>query len=248
MKALVFVLPIFAVVFTTDAEATTNEDSTLLSTILAKLQQLESRVMIRSHTRNIREATEKPIKAPAAAPECNCQPGVVTYVRWGNSTCPYGADTIYPGVVAGSWYDHIGAAADPLCLPHDPKYLQYQTGYQNGAHLYGAEYEVGGSLDHSHNRNIPCAVCQAYSRTTSLMVPSHYECPPGWTREYYGYLMAGHYGHKGATQYICIDKGLEQVPGSGGDTNGHLFYRVEAQCNQFIPCSDKELTCVVCTK
>jgi len=60
--------------------------------------------------------------------------------------------------------------------------------------------------------------------------------------------MAGHHGHKGATQFICIDKGLEQTPGSGTSTDGKLFYRVEAQCNQFIPCSSKELTRAVCTK
>ena len=80
------------------------------------------------------------------------------------------------------------------------------------------------------------------------MIPSHYECPNGWRREYYGYLMAGYVGHKAATQYTCVDRGLEQIPGSGESTAAKLFYTVEAYCNQFIPCSDKELTCVVCTK
>ena len=163
LKICFYIFAVFLFFAVTDAVATIEEDSALLSTILAKLQQLESKVMIRSHTRSIREATEKPIKAPTAAPQCNCQPGVVTYVRWGNSTCPYGADTVYSGVVAGSWFEHVGAAADPLCLPHDPKYLQYQTGYQGGAYLYGAEYQVSGSLDHSHDRNIPRAVYQGYS-------------------------------------------------------------------------------------
>jgi len=59
--------------------------------------------------------------------------------------------------------------------------MQYQAGYQGGAYIYGAEYEVSGPVDHSHQHNIPCAVCQAYSRTTSLMIPSRYEYPPGWT-------------------------------------------------------------------
>ena len=63
--------------------------------------------------------------------------------------------------------------------------------------------------------------------------------------------MAGHHGQKVATQitqYTCVDESLEQIPGSGGSTNGYLLYTVEAHCGQFIPCSDKELTCVVCTK
>ena len=60
------------------------------------------------------------------------------------------------------------------------------------------------------------------------MIPSHYECPSGWRREYYGYLMAGHHGHKSATQFTCIDKSIEQIPGSGSNTDGKLFYTVEA--------------------
>ena len=151
--------------------------------------------------------------------------------------------------MAGSWWKHTGAAIDPLCLPPNPQYLKYQKNYQNHAGLYGAEYEVpSGPLDHSHERNVPCALCQVSGHTNKIMIPSHYECPNGWRREYYGYLMAGNAGHIAATQYICVDKSLEQLPGSGANTNGYLLFTVEAHCDQHIPCSDKELTCVVCTK
>ena len=80
------------------------------------------------------------------------------------------------------------------------------------------------------------------------MIPSHYECPSGWTREYYGYLMAGYHGHKAATQFTCIDRSLEPIESSGGNTDGKLFYTVEVHCGHFIPCGEQELTCVVCTK
>ena len=60
--------------------------------------------------------------------------------------------------------------------------------------------------------------------------------------------MDGHYTHKAASQHTCVDKSLEQIPGSGANTNGYLFYTVEAYCGHHIPCSDKEITCVVCTK
>ena len=111
--------------------------------------------------RSTREATaeSKSVK-PRSTPECKCPLSVVTYIRWGNSTCPYGADTIYSGVAAGSWWQHEGAAVDPLCLPPNPQYLKYHASYQGWAHLYGVEYETGGTpLDHSHNRNMPCALC-----------------------------------------------------------------------------------------
>ena len=115
-------------------------------------------------------------------------------------------------LVAGSLFTHEGAAVDPLCLPHDPQYLKFQPGYQNWVSLYGAEYQTHHTpLDHSHDRNVPCALCQAYGRISKIMIPSHYECPSGWTRECYGYLMAGYYDHKAATQFTCIDRSLEPI-------------------------------------
>ena len=153
MKILALLL--LVAIFFTDAVEVNDEDinSPLLSYLLAKVQRLEAKQMV--GFRNTRQTTEKPTKPPVVAADnkqCNCPPaGVVTYTRWGNSTCPYGADTIYSGVVAGSWYDRIGAAVDPLCLPLDPQYLKHQLGHQNHAIIYGSEYETGGTpLDHSH--------------------------------------------------------------------------------------------------
>jgi len=45
-------------------------------------------------------------------------------IRWGNSTCPYGVDTIYFGFAAGSHYINEGAAVEPLCLLPEP-HAQY---------------------------------------------------------------------------------------------------------------------------
>ena len=51
--------------------------------------------------------------------------------------------------------------------------------------------------------------------------------------------------------YECIDSNPESVPGSSANTDGGLFYHVEATCNG-LPCppydTQKELTCAVCTK
>ena len=256
MKIKIFTLSLFVIIFLTDAMKVTDEDidSPLVTYLLAKVQRLESKMMARSNIRNTRETTDKPTTKPpvvaADNKQCNCPPSIVTYIRWGNSTCPYGADTIYSGVVAGSWYDHIGAAVDPLCLPSNPQYLKYQTGYQGYVRLFGAEYHTSSSssINHVDHRDVPCALCQVYGRTNKIMIPSHYECPLGWRREYYGYLMAGHHNLKAATQFTCVDKSLEMISGSGVDTGGYLFHTVEAYCGHFILCSDKELTCVVCTK
>ena len=80
----------------------------------------------------------------------------MTYIRFGNSICPYGADTIYSGVVAVSVHDQ-GAAADLLCLSPDPQYLKYQNGYQGYAKAFGAEYKLpdGSLVDQNHDHNVP---------------------------------------------------------------------------------------------
>ena len=134
----IFILSIFIVIFLTDAMEVTDEDinSPLVSYMLAKLQRLESKIMVRPNIRNTRQTTDKPTKQPVVATDnkqCNCQSNVVTYIRWGNSTCPYGADTIYSGVVAGSHYTHEGAAVDPLCLPPNPQYLNINLAIKIGS-------------------------------------------------------------------------------------------------------------------
>ena len=258
MRINIFALLYFAIIIFTDSAEVTDkdDDSPLVSYLLAKVQQLEAKMMVRPNTRNTRQTTEKPTKAPVVADnkQCTCPPsGVVTYTRWGNSTCPYGADTIYSGVVAGSYYGHEGAAVDPLCIPKtlSQQYLESNSGYQNYIHLYAGKYIIYGPLAHSYGRIVPCALCQVNGHTNKIMIPSRYECPSGWRREYYGYLMAGKHDHKAATQFTCVDESLEQIPGSGGNTNGYRFYTVEANADcggNFLPCSSTELTCVVCTK
>ena len=265
-------LVLFTVVLFTDAAMFNDNDidPSLVSYLLAKVQQLESKVMARPNiwdatnnmspwpntwdgkpsnirsSRSTRQAVAKSVKTRSTPVQCNCSLSVATYIRWGNSTCPYGADTIYSGFGAGSFYTHSGAAVNQLCLPPDPKYLKYKPDYQGWAELHGVEYETYAG--HSHDYDMACALCQVHGRTSTIMIPSHYECPFGWRREYYGYLMAGYHGHKASTQYTCIDESFEHIPGSKANYNGRLLYTVEAYCGNYFPCSDKELTCAVCTK
>ena len=186
--------------------------------------------------------------------------GGVVYTRWGRTTCPNttGMQLLYAGRAAGSHYTQKGGGANYLCLPEQPQYSTYTAGTQTGrAYLYGAEYETGGNfqdrigpLSSVGEHNVPCAVCYASTRETVVMIPAQYTCPSSWTREYYGYLMAEHHGTS-RTMYECVDQSPQSIPGSIANTNGALFWHVEVKCNG-IPCppydTQKELTCVVCTK
>ena len=177
--------------------------------------------------------------------------GGVVYTRWGKSSCPSitGTELVYTGRAGGSFYNH-GGAANYLCMPQDPEYtLQYRTtGTEYVNYVYGTEYEK--PIRGSHEHNVPCAVCSATTRQQLLMIPAKTSCPTSWTREYYGYLMSQYNNHK-RSMYECVDKDQESIPGSQANTNGALFYHVEANCNG-MECppynSNKELNCVVCTK
>ena len=85
MKTSILALPLFVAIFLTDAVEVTDEDvnSPLVSYLLAKIKQLESKMIVRPNIRNTRQTTEKPTKPPVVAADnkqCNCPPSVVTYI------------------------------------------------------------------------------------------------------------------------------------------------------------------------
>ena len=180
--------------------------------------------------------------------------GGTVYIRWGRTTCPnmLGTELVYEGIAAGSRYNHKGGGSNRLCLPKVPKYSNYQPGVQGYSPLHGSEYELNGvsPLPNVHDHNVPCAVCYVSTRSVVYVVPAMDDCPSGWTLEYSGYLMAQHYTQQRIT-FECLDKDPESIPGSAANTDGALFYHVEATCNG-LPCPpyypEKELMCAVCTK
>jgi len=82
------------------------------------------------------------------------------------------------------------------------------------------------------------------------MIPAKDTCPTGWTTEYFGYLMSEYYRYQ-RSQFSCVDNSFTAVIGSRHNHNGLLFYLVRGVCGS-LPCpnydSNKELSCVVCTK
>ena len=118
--------------------------------------------------------------------------GGVTYKRWGNSNCRSGATRVYAGRTGSTHATDRGGAANHLCMPDSPQYtLPYTPGVQGRSSLYGVEYESTVSAGGAQH-NAPCAVCYVADKNTVLMIPAQSSCLSGWTREYYGYLMAEH--------------------------------------------------------
>ena len=181
--------------------------------------------------------------------------GGVTYVRWGRTTCPNATDIelVYAGRAAGSLRVNTGGTSDILCLPEQPEYMNFTQGLDARSTINGAEYKTNNNqpLYDVHEQNVPCVICLATQRVSSLMIPARISCPDTWTLEYSGYLMTGKRDQQGRRSATCVDKDPETVPGEAEDTDGTAFHHIKATCNG-IQCppydSDKELTCAVCTK
>ena len=177
--------------------------------------------------------------------------GGTVYVRWGHNSCPGGgAQLVYAGRAGGSHYNQKGGGGNPQCLPLNPEYHSRQ-GTKNFGYMYGAEYQDTNVLvADSHDTDVPCAVCHVPTRNALYMIPAKYNCPEGWTREYYGYLMSGFHNHH-RTDFSCVDYSLTPVVGSKPNLDGFLFYAVRGACGS-LPCphyiQNKELSCAVCTK
>lgn len=182
------------------------------------------------------------------------------YTRWGRTSCPgNGSDLVYSGYAAGGHYTHKGASPNMLCLPEVPEWGEYVNGVSGqGGLIYGVEYEQSISDskalfgdDTLHDQDAPCAVCEVKQRTRKIMISGRTTCYDGWTREYWGYLMTGHYNHNAAHAYHCIDINPESLPGGNANVNGYLLYFVEVNCAN-LKCppyvTGREMTCVVCTK
>ena len=171
----------------------------------------------------------------------------VIYTRWGKTTCRSGASLVYSGTAAAPHAGH-GGGSNYLCMPPDPEYgLSYSPGVQGNSYLYGVEYEAT-VVPNRANHNAQCAVCLLSDKEVLLMIPAKTSCPDGWTREYYGYLMTEHIKR---TEYVCVDKDMDPVPGSQHHIGSGHFWHVEGHCDG-VPCPPynnyKELNCVVCTK
>ncbi|XP_035686189.1 collagen alpha-4(IV) chain-like [Branchiostoma floridae] len=182
--------------------------------------------------------------------------GGAVYTRWGKKTCRSGTTTVYSGVAGGTDHNQPGGGTNYQCLPTNPQWGRYQDGVHHArAFMYGAEYQLDTNVPFGstslHDDDVPCAVCYVPTRGSKLMIPARNICPTGWTQEYDGYLMAGHYNHPAAKEYVCVDEQPEAVTGGHANQNGALFYPVEARCGP-LPCPNyvegRELTCVVCTK
>ena len=151
--------------------------------------------------------------------------------------------------MAGTHRDQAGSA-EYLCLHKQPQFLSTRSGIQDQrSYLDGTEYRSsqGPVFNSMADHDAPCAVCYAPTRIAKITIPGRISCPPSWTREYYGYLMAGRYhtAHKSRVP-LCVDVNAQSVPGSATAYVDSLLYFIETRCRG-IACppysNGAEITC-----
>ncbi|XP_061185484.1 short-chain collagen C4-like [Saccostrea echinata] len=219
---------------------------------LVKLFQNQERVISNLQTRNSErdrdyERLSKEFQSVKSQLR-NLNNGGGVFVRWGRMTCPQNiSEQVYSGYAGGSRYDKPGGAANFVCLPPDPKLVSIQG---NTNEMYGSEFGTN-AFGPQVGEDIPCAVCRSLGESSVLMIPARDTCYPGWRHQYSGYLASGAEAHSSATEFICMDKHPETIPGGHRNEGGKYVYTVEALCGSLHcpPYADGgELTCVVCTK
>ena len=149
---------------------------------------------------------------------------------------------------------------DFLCLPRDPQWLTYNTGstpvasWMRSVEYISKDYGIFSST--INQKRAVCARCFTQSRPAIIMIPARTTCPSGWTREYYGYLMASYEGYAHPSNYICVYYSpsyyTHSDPGQGG---GLTFVNADCdgegtidECGTGEYVNNRQLTCVVCSR
>merc|ERR1712048_460761 len=186
---------------------------------------------------------------------CNPVPkNTVVYTRWGSQSCPSGTRGLYKGFMATDYYTHPGSGANYLCMHPQPQFPPGMSNdNQDGALLYGVEYQNTGAVDKNHNKDAGCILCERMKTASVYVQWGRKTCTDGHKLEYYGVIMADRYTHQ-ASEYICVDwERAAHATSSNADHNGGLLYTTEMPPNGHSSGDekqyghDRELSCAVCS-
>jgi hypothetical protein len=153
------------------------------------------------------------------------------YTRWGHRECGPDSRLIYEGFIAGAHYALNGGGANSICMtvtgaspPHG-----YSDGNQNGALLYGTEYQNTGvsALDKNHDGDAACAVCEYMKPLQDVSIEwGRQTCSTG-DLVYHGLIMADK--HRTTTN-LCVDWERQvHSRNEAGNNDGNLLYTSEME-------------------
>jgi hypothetical protein len=180
-----------------------------------------------------------------------CSSSKFVYTRWGSKACPSGDAKLYNSFMATSAHNHNGSGYNALCMhPTGERVSGASGGNQNGALLYGVEYENTGAVDKNHDKDAACVVCQRGSSVGAnpYVQWGRKSCSNDHKLVYYGLIMATHYSQK-KSEFVCVDwERAIHSTSSNSNHNGGLLYTTELEQGSADNAyqHDVELSCAVC--
>jgi len=164
------------------------------------------------------------------------------------------------GVAGTGKYNEGGDGSNMICLHRNPvwketisnsggrKSLLYSVEYK----FYDLPFSTSNNGGHSLESNdMPCVACHVRTRTAQIMIPARDTCPYGWTREYWGCLVAAHSHHHQRGEYNCLDDAPEVTAGGSAASAGAEVFAVSTPCGYGFLCppfkSGYGVLCVVCS-
>merc|ERR1712048_630243 len=172
------------------------------------------------------------------------------YTRWGEAKCPSGTRRLYAGWIGGGAHNQNGSGANLMCMHPEPQKPDgASTGNQNGALIYGTEYENTGAVDKNHDKDAGCVVCEKVGVGSVYVQWGRTQCSKH-TTEYKGLIMASRYTNQ-KSEFICVD--LERAfhsENNNGNQNGALLYTTEMEggsSDEGMYPHNVEVSCAVCS-
>lgn len=162
----------------------------------------------------------------------------VTYINWGESTCPTSNILLYEGTIVQT----TNPAGTLQCLQQQ---LDFRTFDIPSPHLSPLR-----TLSYSDSLNkvrpIKCAVCYVPNHTSKFVNLGSKFCPINWTKEFDGALTALRYEF--FSDSVCVNESLLSLinwKASGYNVND--LNLVESQCAKK-PCVNGQVSCALCTR
>ena len=182
-------------------------------------------------------------------------PGQV-YSRWGSTECPDGRNTLYAGVMTGTYSAGHGGSSTYVCLAPDMQLKEFAEGSQlaTDSHLFRVQMRDNNALRvmaGKDYKDVLCTVCQAAGEY-QIMIPGTVECPARFHVDYAGYLLSERgFNSNRRSEFVCVDSAMavEQdlaVPQAINVPAGELWStEADKHINGYV--EDLEITCAACS-
>ena len=174
----------------------------------------------------------------------HCSTPGLTYVRWGDPSCPLQSELLHTGLA-------VSLSNNLLCIPEKVKPSQHSNlGYVPKPHI-SKLLPLRYTNSQGYVSYMPCALCYVNDRATKFVNLGSDSCPAGWKQEYHGNIVTLHSLYE--SEMVCLTSTVAGKIQWQKDRQSLVndLNIVEVSCpSQAKDCHSygQTLTCSVCTK